>query len=141
MVDKKIQFSEELGKRVLERLEHEIVIWLTTVSKDGTPQPNPVWFLWNGETFLIYSQPDAAKVLNITRHSQVSLHFEGADVVGGDVIILTGEARVDLQSGPIPQAYRQKYEEGLKIFEYTWDQMQADYSAAIFIRPHKYRGF
>ena len=141
MADEKIQFSGELGERVLQRLEHEIVIWLTTVSRDGTPQPNPVWFLWNGETFLIYSQPDAAKVHNITRSPKVSLHFEGADVVGGDVIVLTGEARVDLHTGSIPQAYRQKYKEGLKIFGYTWDQMQAEYSAAIFIKPTKYRGF
>ena len=109
MADKKIQFSGELGERVLQRLEHEIVIWLTTVSKDGTPQPNPVWFLWDGETILIYSQPDAAKVHNITRSPKVSLHFEGADVVGGDVIVLTGEARVDLHSGSIPQGRDPSY--------------------------------
>jgi predicted pyridoxine 5'-phosphate oxidase superfamily flavin-nucleotide-binding protein len=26
------------------------VIWLTTVDADGTPHPNPVWILWDGDT-------------------------------------------------------------------------------------------
>ena len=37
------------GDRVRERLVDEQVIWLTTVGADGTPQPNPVWFLWTPE--------------------------------------------------------------------------------------------
>ena len=141
MTDNKIQFNGELGERLEQRLENELVVWLTTVSADGTPQPNPVWFLWDGETCLVFSKPNNAKVHNITRHPQVSFHFEGAGVVSGDVTILTGEARVDLDSGPIPQEYKKKYKQALKEFGYTWDQMQAEYSAAIFIKLYKYRGF
>jgi predicted pyridoxine 5'-phosphate oxidase superfamily flavin-nucleotide-binding protein len=33
------------GERVRRRLREEQVIWITTVGKDGTPQPNPVGFL------------------------------------------------------------------------------------------------
>ena len=33
--------STTFGKRVRERLAEEIVVWLTTVGADGTPQPNP----------------------------------------------------------------------------------------------------
>ena len=29
--------------------------WMTTVGDDGTPQPNPVWFLWDEDGFLVFS--------------------------------------------------------------------------------------
>jgi len=32
------------GERVARRLREEPVIWFTSTSRDGTPQPNPVWF-------------------------------------------------------------------------------------------------
>ena len=40
-----------------ERLQREIVVWLATVSKTGQPQSSPEWFLQDGDSFLIYSQP------------------------------------------------------------------------------------
>jgi hypothetical protein len=36
------------GEKVARRLRTEMVIWFTTVGADGTPQPNPVWFLAEG---------------------------------------------------------------------------------------------
>ena len=44
-----IDTSSSFGRRVVERLENEHVVWLTTVAADGTPQPSPVWFLWDGQ--------------------------------------------------------------------------------------------
>jgi hypothetical protein len=38
--------------RVAQRLREDAVIWLTTVAANGTPQPNPVWFLWDGHSVL-----------------------------------------------------------------------------------------
>jgi len=38
------------GERVQRRLATSKVIWLTTVGADGTPQPNPVWFVVDGES-------------------------------------------------------------------------------------------
>ena len=43
----------EFGARVERRLREDVIGWLVTVSADGTPQPNPVWFVWDGETALI----------------------------------------------------------------------------------------
>jgi hypothetical protein len=37
-----IDLTSEFGQHVAKRLVKEQVIWLTTVSSDGTPQPNPV---------------------------------------------------------------------------------------------------
>ena len=36
------------GERVRWRLTGEMTIWLTTVGRDGTPQPNPAGFGWDG---------------------------------------------------------------------------------------------
>ena len=47
----------DFGARVARRLQNEQVIWITTVRVDGTPQPTPVWFIWDGETILIYPCP------------------------------------------------------------------------------------
>ena len=52
----------EISRKVKQRLRRELVIWLTTVRRDGMPQPTPVWFLWDGDTFLIYSQPNTRKL-------------------------------------------------------------------------------
>ena len=136
-----IQFKDDFGRHVLGRLEHELIIWLTTVSKDGTPQPNPVWFLWDGETCLIFTQPESAKVQNIKRSPKVSLHFEGASSGEDDVVVLIGEAVVNEDPIPIPQEYRVKYEQALKKINFTWEKMETEYSAAITIHLNKYRGF
>ena len=56
------------------RLRTEVILWLTTVRADGQPQSSPVWFVWDGRTFLIYSLP-SQKVPNIRRSPRVSLHM------------------------------------------------------------------
>ena len=57
MIDQTTPF----GQRVARRLDEERIIWLTTVSATGVPHPRPVWFWWDGESFLIYSKPDTFK--------------------------------------------------------------------------------
>jgi PPOX class probable F420-dependent enzyme len=74
-----IDLSTEFGKRALRRLQAASTIWLTTVSQDGTPQPRPVWFFWTGETFLIFSRPEGAKLRHIARNSRVALHLTAMD--------------------------------------------------------------
>ncbi len=71
--------STDFGRRVEGRLREEYLVWLTTVRADGLPQPSPVWFLCDGESVLVFSQPDTQKLRNIERDPKVSLHF---DVVG-----------------------------------------------------------
>ncbi|MEJ7631695.1 MAG: hypothetical protein WKF28_04260 [Rubrobacteraceae bacterium] len=41
--------------RVGRRLREEKVAWLMTVRRDGQRQSVSVWFLWDGETMLVYS--------------------------------------------------------------------------------------
>lgn len=57
--DTRIDATTDFGRRVRERLTEESVAWLTTVGRDGTPQPNPVWFLWDGDAEVADDLPAA----------------------------------------------------------------------------------
>jgi PPOX class probable F420-dependent enzyme len=86
--------ATDYGQRVRRRLTEEMTIWLTTVGRDDTPQPNPVGFLWDGgDSVLIYSQANAKRLANIRRRPSVSLNFDG-DGAGGDIVVLTGTAEI-----------------------------------------------
>ena len=98
-----IDTSSEFGARVARRLNDEPIGWLTTAAADGTPQPSPIWFLWDGETALIYSQPNTPKLRHIAANPRVSLHLDG-DGRGGDIVILTGEARIDTSTPPADES-------------------------------------
>ena len=80
-----IDLTTPLGKRIAERLEAEIMIWLTTVAPDGTPQPNPVWFLWDGSSLLVYSHKRAARLRNLRQNPHVALNFDSRDQGESDV--------------------------------------------------------
>ena len=43
-----IDTATPFGERAQRRLRDDKLAWLTTTSADGTPQPVPVWFLWDG---------------------------------------------------------------------------------------------
>jgi len=102
------------GERVRRRLADEMTIWLTTVGHDGTPQPNPVGFLWDGnDSLLIYSQANARRLANIRRHPRVSLNFDSHG--GDDVIVLTGAAEIldDYPAVPGNPVWLDKYGEAI----------------------------
>ena len=53
-----IDTSTDFGAEVLKWVEGQKLAWLTTVSRDGTPQPDPVWFLGDNGSFIIFSRPN-----------------------------------------------------------------------------------
>ncbi|WP_433661667.1 TIGR03667 family PPOX class F420-dependent oxidoreductase [Nocardia sp. CA-128927] len=134
--------STAFGAKVVERLDKEPVIWLTTVGSTGTPQPNPVWFQWRDDEFLLFSKPDQAKLRNLVRNPRVSLHFNSTEW-GSDVAVFTGTARIDdVAASPDEIAtYTTKYVEGLKDIKMTAEQFFAEYSTVVRIRPDRLRGF
>ena len=102
--------ESEFGRRVVERLATEQVVWLTTVAADGTPQPNPVWFLWEApSSVLIYSQARARRLEHIDRRPRVALNFDG-NGQGGNIVVLAGEASIALGGGTAPRAHRLRRE-------------------------------
>lgn len=136
-----LNLNTEFGARVARRLREARIIWLTTVRADGMPQPNPVWFLWDGETILIYTKPTARRLRHLAQNPKVALNFD-ADEWGEDVVILTGEARVDADAPPATTvaAYIEKYREGIARIEMTPESMAQTYSVAIRVTPKNLRG-
>ena len=136
-----IDTTTDFGARVARRLEQDRIVWLTTVGPDETPQPSPVWFIWDGESVLIYSQPGTPKLRNIEQRPRVSLNLDG-DTYGGDIIVLNGDARVDSQAPPANEvpAYVEKYTEGLARIGMAADAFAQAYSVPIRVRPTALRG-
>jgi PPOX class probable F420-dependent enzyme len=137
----KIDTKTDFGKRAERRLRDEMIYWLVTVGPDGTPQPSPVWALWDGATFLIYSQPDTPKLRNIPRHPRVAIHLDG-DGKGGDIVTVTGEARIepDAPAADRVPEYMTKYREGMRRIGMTPEAFARAYSVAIRVTTRALRG-
>ncbi len=140
MIDQKNEF----GARVAKRLREESTIWLTTTGADGTPQPRPVWFLWDeaSNSFLIFSQPEGAKVRHIERNPHVALNLN-SNLSGGDIVVFTGNAEILRGNIPADQlkAYVDKYRTGMQSLGANPEQFAQSYSTAIRVTPTKMRGF
>lgn len=131
---------ESKAKSVIKK---EYVIWLTTVDINGTPQPRPVWFIWDNDAFLIYSKPTAHKLKHIRENGNVSLHFNTDETGDKDVIVYIGKAELDTNAAPpnkVP-AYLRKYRKGIKDIGMTVEQFTSEYSVAIRIKPTSLRGW
>jgi PPOX class probable F420-dependent enzyme len=135
-----IDTSSAFGRRVLERLDKERVVWLTTVAADGTPQPSPVWFLWDGQQILMYSMPNTPKLRHIQARPNVALNFDSDE--GGDVVVLTGQARIaesEAAANATP-AYLDKYREAIGEIGMDPDSFAKAYSVPVRITPTRLRG-
>jgi PPOX class probable F420-dependent enzyme len=135
-----IDLRSKLGVRVAKRLQEERILWLTTVASDGTPQPNPVWFFWDGKTIYVRSQPSSHKLKNITSNPKVSLNFQ-VDGNGGDVAVITGDATIDRNPPKPDPKYIEKYREAIPQIGHSAESLAATYSVLIRITPNKLRGF
>ncbi|WP_280239110.1 TIGR03667 family PPOX class F420-dependent oxidoreductase [Nocardia abscessus] len=137
-----VDTGTEFGAKVAERLNRESVLWLTTVGPTGTPQPNPVWFQWLDGEFLIFSKSGQSKVRNIQRNPRVALNLNSTET-GGDVVVLTGTARVVEQRPSAAEiaSFTTKYAEGLRSIEMTDEQFYAEYSVVVRVTPDRLRGF
>jgi PPOX class probable F420-dependent enzyme len=132
--------SRKAHARAAERLRAEPVAWLTTVRADGQAQSTPVWFLWDGDTFLLYSQPGAQKVRNVAANPKVSLHLSD-DGSGGDIVTFEGEAAVepDTPRADRVDAYLTKYEAAIIALGYEPGPFARTYSTPIRVRPTRAR--
>jgi PPOX class probable F420-dependent enzyme len=138
-----IDLTSDFGRAVQQHIEDQTVIWLTTVDSNLAPQPRPVWFIWDNDSFLIFSQAQAYKVKHIARNPKVALHFNTDETGDQHVIVFTGEASIEPNHPPAHQvpAYFEKYEEDIASLEMTPEEFSREYSVAIKIRPTEVRGW
>jgi PPOX class probable F420-dependent enzyme len=126
--------------RFQQRLAGEQVIWLTTVSQDDTPQPNPVWFLWEGESVLTFSRPDAKRLTHFKRNPRVSLHLNSTRT-GGDVTVLTGTAEVLAGDPTAYPDYVAKYRSDIERISGSVEAFAKEYSVPTRVLVDGARGF
>jgi PPOX class probable F420-dependent enzyme len=137
-----IDYTTGVGPRIQGLLRDELVVWLTTTSSNSTPQPRLVWFVWDDDSVLTYSQPDTAKLAHIARNPRVSLNFN-SDRYGSPMSVMTGTATID---DAAPRAanherFIDKYRGDLAGLNMTPEQFSDEYSVAVRIQPKRIRGF
>ena len=126
------------GKHVQSRLKKDLAIWLATVGSDGRPHAVPVWFWWDGDSFLIYSLP-GQKVRDIEGNPRVALHLN-TDPEGEDVIRVDATAKVEPRQVPaykVP-AYVRKYRALMNGYGWTPKVFSDQYHVAIRVRPDRF---
>jgi len=122
-----------------ERLRSDTMIWLNSVRPDGRPHSVAVWFLWDGESFLIFSKPNNQKLRNIEHNPNVVLALDNTRG-GSDVIAIEGKAELLTEKALdlMPQAFAKKYDPQIQRFNWTPESMAAEYSEVIRITPAKF---
>lgn len=139
-----LNLNTKFGRVAKKQLKSEYFVWLTTVDSTGAPQPRPVWFIWEKDSVLVFSQAKARKLKHIQKNPQVSLHFNSADKKGDKrLIIFIGTAAIETNAAPAHKvrAYMKKYKAGIKGLGMTPEQFSAEYSVSIRITPAKLRGW
>ncbi len=137
-----IDWNEKFARKVGRRLARERVGWLVTVGSDNSPQPRPVWFLWDGETILLFSQAKARKIVHISKNPKVAFLLN-TDEEGSHVVVLLGEAAVDPKSPPADKvpAYFKKFRKGIADLDLTPEEFSREYPVAIRVRLTSLRGW
>ena len=130
-----IDQDTEFGARAARRLRDEIVIWMTTITPDGSPLPRPVWFLWDGDESVVMYSRASPRVRNLEANPRVALHFDG-DGGGGDIIVFTGSAAVDPELPPADGSpeYLEKYDEHIAGIGMTPESFAQVYNVPVRIR-------
>jgi PPOX class probable F420-dependent enzyme len=136
--------ASPFGERVARRLRADPIIWFTTIDSKGTPQPNPVWFLWDAATatILVYSKTGAKRHEHLQKNPQVSLNFN-SDGTGSDVIVFTGAARLspDDPSADQHPLFVAKYQDFITGMFSKAENFAAQYPVALRIHLATVRGF
>ena len=128
------------SKQATQRLDLESIGWLTTVTPKGTPQTSPVWFLFDGETILVYSLAGTPRTANIGANRRVSFHLDG-DGLGGAVVVIEGDASIDEDTPKcydLP-AYMSKYQRFIDNYGWTAEWFSEKYPVPIRITPTRVR--
>jgi PPOX class probable F420-dependent enzyme len=134
--------SKPAHARAEQRLRSEQIAWLTTVRADGQAQSSPVWFLWDGQTFLLYSQPGAQKVRNLAANPKVALHL-GDDGAGDDIVTVEGTASIEpgTPRADRVESYLAKYRSAIEALGSEPGPFARTYSTAIRVRPSRVRAW
>ena len=136
-----LNLSSERAAHVNERLNNDLITWLTTVRPDGRPHTVPVWFLWDGSTILIF-RAIKVKVHELKQNSNVTLALDPSKN-GDDIVVVEGTAELveDVNITVTLPAFAKKYDVLLKEMGWTAEMMAPYYPHAVRVTPKKILGF
>jgi PPOX class probable F420-dependent enzyme len=125
---------------IQERLDGELVAWMTTVSPWGQPQTSPVWFLVQDEVLVVYSLAGTPRTRNIASEPKVCLNLNSTPE-GGQLVIIEGEAEIVADARPASEdkAYVDKYHAQMADMGMTPESFSADYPVRIHVTPTRLR--
>ena len=137
-----LDVTTEWGQHAEQRLRSNIIAWLTTVGSDGRPYTVPVWFLWDGNTVLMFSQPQKQKIRNLRKNARVTLALDETKQ-GEDVVIVEGMAELldNPEISVMLPTYVEKYGAMMQDMGSTPEAMAADFSVGIQITPTKFKSW
>ncbi len=121
-----------------ERLERDLIVWISSTRPDGRPHLVPVWFLWQDGELLMFSKPDQ-KVRNLRANPAVMFALDNTDT-GEDVALIEGVATLLPPGEVTPEliTYAQKYAGKLSEMGWTPTHMAQSYTQAIRITPTRF---
>ncbi len=122
------------------RLREEEVAWMPTVRGDGQPQSVPVWFLWDGEGFLIYSREGRQKLKNIAGNPRGGINLNSNET-GGDVVRVEEPAEIAEDAPPADEveAYVEKYRRSIARIGFDVGGFARVYSVAVRVTPERWQ--
>jgi PPOX class probable F420-dependent enzyme len=92
----------------------------------------PVWFFWDGEEFLVYSQPGRQKLRNIERNPRVDINLN-SNAQGGDMVRAEGTAEIVEDAPPatgVPE-YVEKYRDAIARIGFDPEGFAQAFSVAL----------
>jgi PPOX class probable F420-dependent enzyme len=125
---------------IRERLDREVVIWMTTVDQAGQPQSSIVWFLAEADGFVVYSLARTPRARNIRANPRVCLALN-SDPTGDGLVIIEGEATIVEDGVPASDdlEYIAKYRPLIDSYGWTPESFARDYPLRIHVRPTRLR--
>jgi PPOX class probable F420-dependent enzyme len=82
----------EITPAVRQFLDTQRNVVISTVRSDGSPQISPVWYLFDGEAFIISTAKETAKWHNLLRDPRVALCVDEPDT--GRMVVAYGRAEL-----------------------------------------------
>ena len=127
---------------IQQRLDGELVAWMTTVDAAGQPQTSPVWFLLEDDVIVIYSLDGTPRTRNIRANAQVCLNLNSTPS-GGEVVIIEGHAEITADGPPASEdeRYVAKYAGSMEDLGMTVASFAADYPVRIHVEPTRLRAY
>lgn len=130
----------EIPASARRRLTAERVGWLTTVTDSGTPAPNPIWFVPEGNGVVVFTSPGSRKVHNVQARPRATFHLN-SDADGGDIVILVGDVEVRHRQQPSAfPGYLDRYGDAITgALGMTVAQADATFDTQLRLRPTRVR--